>query len=147
MSGANYYIHDISDYDAFFREVLTHFAPLNPTLNIWGDVPKHVLFSLKDYAEPVNFLSRFFFKEKRYFLDDLRSDKISKMLIDNEVVSSLSWGLLNDKVSLALCDRRKNHIYVSANGKESNEELNTFVAALRLKGVIGGYEVVEESSS
>ena len=147
MSEVDFYINDISDYDAYFREVLTYFAPLNPTLKIWGDLPKHVLFSIKDYAEPVNFLRRLFFKEKRYSIDAQRADKISKMLIENEVVSTLSWGLSHGSISLALCGDKNKHVFVSANCEESKEDLNIFVAALRLKGIVGGYEVVGESSS
>ncbi len=134
-------IDEINDIMAFFKSLLTFYAPIDVILTTWGKFPSEVLNRLSPYKARSSWLRRIIFNENDWHLNDDTLNSLIGVLCQDDVINKFTWGIIKGKTSLGFC-RTWEDMNVHGSYLIEDATLFQWVEELKSNGIIASYEKI-----
>jgi hypothetical protein len=134
-------ISGVEDRGSFFEALLAFYAPVNVVLTTWGKLPDDAIKALLPFRAPCPWFRRRFFREYSWYLNQNSIQVLTDNLCKDEVLESLTWGLLKEGTSLGLA-RGWDDMNLDSSEYVSDTELLDWIESLSREKVIESYETI-----
>ena len=134
-------IDEVNDTKAFFKSLLTFYAPIDVILTTWGKLPSEVLNRLYPYRARSPWLRRIIFHENDWHLNADTLNSLIGVFCQDDVINKFTWGLLKGKSPLGL-SRAWDDMNVNGSDLIEDAALLQWVEELKTNGIIDSYEKI-----
>lgn len=142
MGKKGYFVEIVGVHErkAFFRSVLSFFAPVDATLTTWGKLPSNIYERISPFRAPCLWLRRLFFHEANWQLNPSSLQVLLESLCVDELLNHFTWGIRKGNTPLALCRHWKNDITIDQAEFIEDLPLLNWLEDMKEKEIIGSYE-------
>jgi hypothetical protein len=134
-------IEEVNDIKAFFKSLLSFYAPLDVNLTIWGKLPKEVHRSLSAFKARTSLIRRLFFNQTDLYLNTESEKSINGSLNTDSVLEKFTWGIIKGDTPLGH-SHAWNDMLVSGSDFIEEAALFQWLEELKSNGIIDSYEKI-----
>lgn len=145
MIGKDYIVSigEIRDLEEFFKSLLSFYASQNVILTTWGKIPATIKDQLAPLKAPQARSRRLLFRENSFFLNEQSKETLIENLGQEQLLKTLSWGVLKKETPLCLC-RAWDDINLDSSDVIDETILFEWLEDQRSSGVIASYEKITD---
>ena len=134
-------LEGVSDYKAFFAELLDFYAPLEAVLIIWGKLPKEIQNRLFPFKAQCPWIRRWFFHQSEWHLTSQSLKMLKEHLCNDDLLETITWGLTKSDIPLGLC-RSWDDMNLDGSALVEETKLFKWLDHLKSMGLVQSYEKI-----
>lgn len=135
-------VSGVNNRTKFITSLLSYYASIEVIFTIWGKIPKEIYNKIKIYKAPST-LRQYIFRESNWHLNNNSLSHIIENLCIDDILESLSWGILKDSTSLAFA-RNWDDINLHSSSFISDSDLINLLNDLKANQIIERYEIITD---
>jgi len=133
----------VTDRKAFFAELLEFYSPHEVVLTTWGKLPPEVTERLAAFRAHTSWVRRRAFRQSDWILSPQSLLDLTASLCDDDVLVSITWGLIKGETPLGLC-RSWDDMNLDQSEWIDEETLCRWLDELKSRGLLQSYEKIKD---